>query len=75
MANANYSDTSLGYAPKGGGRSTKGTQGSAASMGFKEKPGFRKPGLPGKGGPNRSAGAPKRSKLGAPFYVDQEGFN
>ena len=75
MANANYSDVAQGYAPKGGGRSTKGTQGSDSGMSGKEKPGFRKPGLPGKGGPNRSGGAPKRSKLGAPFYVDQEGFN
>ena len=75
MANANYSDTAPGYAPKGGGRSTKGTQGGGSGVAGKEKPGFRKPGLPGKGGPNRSGGAPKRSKLGAPFYVDQEGFN
>lgn len=75
MANANYSDTSLGNAPKGGGRSTKGTQGGEPSVSFKEKPGFRKPGLPGKGGPNRSGGAPKRSAFGAPFHVDKEGFD
>ena len=75
MANPNWSQWTSDRGAPAGGRSTKGTQGSDSGMSGKEKPGFRKPGLPGKGGPNRSGGAPKRSKLGAPFYVDQEGFN
>ena len=31
------------------------------------------PGLPGKGGPDRSGGDPKQGPLG-PFYVKKEGF-
>ena len=74
MANANYSSQDQGFAPKGGGRTTKGTpQGGAPAASVKEKPGFSRMGLPGKGGPNRSGGAPKRGPLG-PFYVDSEGF-
>ena len=75
MANPNWSQWTSDREAPAGGRSTRGTQGGGSGVSGKDKPGFRKPGLPGKGGPNRSGGAPKRSKLGAPFYVDQEGFN
>lgn len=74
MANQNYSSVRSENASKGGGRSVAGTpQGGAAPDRVKEKPAFPRMGLPGKGGPDRSGGSPKRGPLG-PFYIDSEGF-
>jgi hypothetical protein len=48
-----------GEMPKGGGRSPQPMPGKPGSMPFKEKPGFPSAGVPGKTGPERSAGVPK----------------
>lgn len=44
---------------KGGGGPVQGTKGKPASASMREKPGFPSAGLPGKAGPDRSAGVHK----------------
>ena len=55
--------------PKGGGARVKGMDGKPASAPFKEKVGFPKADLPGKTGPDRSAGTQK-----AKIHPDSKGL-
>ena len=49
----------MGTLPKEGGRRTQGMDGKPGDMPFREKPAFPSAALPGKTGPDRSAGVAK----------------
>ena len=69
MVNCDYSEFNGSSGKK---KSVKGSNGSKRILTLPEKT-ANWPGLPGKGGPNRSAGSPTSGKIGK-FHVKKEGF-
>jgi hypothetical protein len=69
MGNSYYSEFSEDNAKA---RSNRSKTGSKKTLTLPDKT-ANWPGLPGKGGPNRSAGSPTSGKMGK-FHVKKEGF-